>query len=77
MPKQKQLTTEQLDDIKFDFDRKLPIARLTKKYGVGPDRLNRIRRELGIAPRKQKTNKIVNQPIESGYFDIKALEPMI
>ena len=77
MPKQKQLTPEQLDDLKFDFGRKLPIARLTKKYGVGPDRLNRIRRELGIAPRKIKTNKIVNQPIESGYFNVNAMGKMI
>ena len=77
MPKQKQLTPEQLDDLKFDFGRKLSIKKMTKKYGVGADRLNRIRRELGIAPRKQKTNKIINQPIESGYLDVNAMGKMI
>jgi hypothetical protein len=77
MPRIKVLSSEQMDNLEFDLKSKMSIKKLKLKYGVGPDRLNNIRKELGIPPRQVKTYKPIEQPAESKYFDVNRMAKMI
>ena len=77
MPRIKILSSEQMDNLELDLKKKLSLKKLTVKYGVGPNRLNNIRKELGIPPRKKNTDKPIQQPAESKYFDVNRMAKMI